>query len=202
MKRNKSISLTATTFSYLALIAGGFGLALLVLRTTNLPQKLNLINNKSAAEPKVVEADEIDGSSNDSLKNHLSATIASVEAKRAEHQRQLDLLEKREIEVASLEEVKRSESDLDFSKLIKESHFLFLQRAIESNNRLLAALSELRGELDDIKALVNSITLLKSRLASEEEIYKSKLEEFNQALAQRLSPTKEFFLYLLTLKFI
>lgn len=195
MKRKKNISVTAATLSYLALIAGGFGVALLVLRTTSLPEKLALVTKKAEGE------EQVDPAINSALKVELTVETVSLDSKREELRKKLDTIEEREAEVSSLE-VKSREAELDFSKLEKKNNDDFLQQSLNSNKRLLDGVAELRGELKEMKGLIHSIELVKSKLASEEQIYKAKVDEFHQALAQRLSPTKEIFLYLFTLKFI
>lgn len=202
MKRKEGVSKTAVVLGYLALLVGGFSIALVVLKSTSLPDKLGIVRAKASSESKESEPEVVvDPTVNDQLKDELKLSMTENESLRTELYKTLDENEIKEKFVSSLE-VKSREGELDFTEVKKEIDLSFLQGSVQQNKRLLAALSELKDDLVGMKSIIDSITLVRSNLASEEAKFRAREDEFKQALDQRLSVTKEIFLYLFTLKFI
>lgn len=190
--RKKKLSNSVVTISCLALIVGGFAVALVALRTTSLPKLLDI---------EVAAGFTTDPTANDELKAQLAQESSTLEAQKQQLSTTKAKVDAKEASVLSLE-VRSKEDELDFTRAGKDIVFNFLQSSLQQRSQVASAIGEFRAELAGLSKLLDSVSIVKAKLAASEARFKAKEGEFKQALRQRLSVTKELALYFLTLKFV
>lgn len=219
VSRKRAVSGVAITLGAALLVVAGLATTLIAFSTTKLSQYVSYYTEgREAREKKAAEDSQADLVPSEPTPEQLirqrQREREIVEAKEKNSRLKTDLAQKEQLSEKRSVQVAKSEARENaaifsfedtkdsFSAEYYRRHLVKNRDVLESAEKVRTGIAGIKANLNDIIKILTDIDTVKLQLKAEEEVFKAKEAEFNQALSQRLSIAKELALYFLTFKFI
>lgn len=219
VSRKRAVSGVAITLGAALLVVAGLATTLIAFSTTKLSQYVSYYTEgREAREKKAAEDSQADLVPSEPTPEQLirqrQREREIVEAKEKNARLKTDLAQKEQLSEKRSVQVAKSEARENaaifsfedtkdsFSAEYYRRHLVKNRDVLESAEKVRTGIAGIKANLNDIIKILTDIDTVKLQLKAEEEVFKAKEAEFNQALSQRLSIAKELALYFLTFKFI